>query len=676
MSSVPVADSAAPRPTARRHLFAFIFIALVGLTIFVIPLARGHVFTFRDHLDYFQPLRWYTAEMLRGGELPLWNPYSASGEPWLANPQTGVFYPPTWLFLVMPFATAYMLYLLLHLLILGWGAYLLFARRASEAAALVGAVALMICGPTLSLLDVSNNLATFAWVPLVIWCALARTTVRGGVVLALAFLGGEPYFAALAAVLYVIVSWSTARETEPGQEPGGRLRTIAITAFIAAGLAAVQLLPFISMLGGSDRTASVDPAEALRQSAPLSEWLRVAIPPSMRADGFDAALAQHFIPMVYVGMLVVVLAVAGWITSFRRRDVQGWSALLVFSMLVASGGTIPFVGRVITSLPLMLFRYPARMIPFGALAIIAIAVVGWNRIRPDKRWLDLVIIALLIADVAPRARPLLQASSFRRDVVPYARTVGAEAKILRLDSVSIARGAWIAGYLNLYEHRFDASSAAPVISARYLRLHEALFKVANTDLRAMTAVGFLLSSRDPAWMPGWMQHVALVSGAHVYADPTIFPMATFWSRAVAVPSESDALRVMLEHRAEGALALSPRIAPRYAQARSAIRRVEQLTLGPSSARIVVDAPSDGVVLLTQQQARGWRVTVDGVPREALTAGGLFRAVEVGKGRQEIVWTYRPNALFIGGAMTFVTLCLLFRRAIVKGRRRKIFLPSA
>ena len=46
----------------------------------------------------------------------------------MANPQTGVFYPPTWLFAIFPFETAYMLYLALHLVILAWGAYLLFAR--------------------------------------------------------------------------------------------------------------------------------------------------------------------------------------------------------------------------------------------------------------------------------------------------------------------------------------------------------------------------------------------------------------------------------------------------------------------------------------------------------------------------------------------------------------------
>ena len=211
--SSPVIASRSPAGVAR-------------VVVFLPALLKREVFTLRDHFDYFQPLRAFTAEELKAGRLPLWNPYSASGEPWLANPQTGVFYPPTWLFLVMPFETAYVLFLLLHLTILGWGAYLLFARRAPPGAAMVGAAALMFSGPVLSLLDVTNNFATSPgsrWRCGVLW----TTWIRVGVVLTLAFLGGEPFFAALAALMVVVVRrrrdvwhgtarfWTLRRATRP-----------------------------------------------------------------------------------------------------------------------------------------------------------------------------------------------------------------------------------------------------------------------------------------------------------------------------------------------------------------------------------------------------------------------------------------------------------------------------
>ncbi|MGH9419894.1 MAG: hypothetical protein ACRD3J_07975, partial [Thermoanaerobaculia bacterium] len=82
---------------------AFAAITVLTLIVFARPLLRNEVFTFRDHGDYFQPLRWFTAMELQHGRIPFWNAYSASGEPWFANPQTGIFYPPTWLFVVLPF---------------------------------------------------------------------------------------------------------------------------------------------------------------------------------------------------------------------------------------------------------------------------------------------------------------------------------------------------------------------------------------------------------------------------------------------------------------------------------------------------------------------------------------------------------------------------------------------
>src|SRR5690349_19754188 len=145
---------------ASSHRFALSLLFVIALALFALPLVRGEVFTLRDHFDYFQPLHWFTSVELKAGHLPLWNPYNASGEPWLANPQTGVFYPPAWLFVALSFATAYVLFLLFHVVLLGLGAYRLFARDESPGAASIGAVALMFCGPVLSLLDVSNNLAT------------------------------------------------------------------------------------------------------------------------------------------------------------------------------------------------------------------------------------------------------------------------------------------------------------------------------------------------------------------------------------------------------------------------------------------------------------------------------------------------------------------------------------
>src|SRR4029453_10707981 len=97
--------------------------ALLPAVIWLWPaLFSGRAPSYRDQGDFFYPLKLYTAVRLRAGEIPLWNPLSGTGEPWLANAQSGVFYPPTWLFLLRSPALAAGLFLLLHFAIAAWGA--------------------------------------------------------------------------------------------------------------------------------------------------------------------------------------------------------------------------------------------------------------------------------------------------------------------------------------------------------------------------------------------------------------------------------------------------------------------------------------------------------------------------------------------------------------------------
>lgn len=641
-----------------RHRFALALLALLLAVILTPPLVQRQVFTFRDHADYFQPLRYYTSIHLRAFLLPYWNPYSQSGEPWLANPQTGVFYPPTWLFVALPFDTAYMLYLALHLLILGWGAYLLFCRFAGEGAALAGATIAMLCGPTMSLVDVSNNLASFAWIPIVLWCALSKTSARlAALVLAMTFLAGEPFFAALGALLYAIL----ARDW----------KKIAMAGLGAFGLSAVQLLPFLEMLRGSDRAARLASAQIFRESMPVGDWLRIVIPPHFSTGAFDPSLSQHFIAVIYVGVPAVLLAIIG--VGARRPATRGaraaWLALLLFSIVVAAGNRLPLAGEIFARLPLTLFRYPSRLVPFGALAIAALAAMGWDRIRPKHRWADLLLVLIIVVDLLPRERPLFDMAPFNTNIVPYPAAIGRQAKIIRMTSGPITnRSAWISGYLNLYQRRYDAATAAPVANDRYVRLHDVALARGQRELVDFIGAGFILTDRAIPALPV----VAQSGPVSVYLNVKVPPMATFWARASSFDAPNEALRASIAHPDRAALFISPRIGARFASAKPLVTSATFIELDARHAQLLVDAPTDGIVMLTQQDSPSWRVFVDGVEKKKLLASGVFRAVEIEKGHHEVVWRFRSSSLLVGAWMTVVTSSLLLLSKFVKRNRAKNF----
>lgn len=80
-----------------------------------------------DMADYFLPYRYFIGECLQQHQFPWWNPYTGMGVPMAADPQSGVFYPVTWLtgyFAGYDFLIINIEYLL-HLVIAGCGMYLL-----------------------------------------------------------------------------------------------------------------------------------------------------------------------------------------------------------------------------------------------------------------------------------------------------------------------------------------------------------------------------------------------------------------------------------------------------------------------------------------------------------------------------------------------------------------------
>jgi hypothetical protein len=582
-------------------------LAAIAVLLFARPIVRNEVLTLRDHSDYFQPLRLFTCQELRRGHLPLWNPYNASGEPWLANPQTGVFYPPSWIFVIVPFATAYTLYLAFHVALLGCGAFLLLQRLCSPAGAFLGALTLMLCGPSLSLLDVSNTLTTFAWIPLVLWSALAAGPALSSVLIALCFLGGEPFFAALAALMWVVC-----RAASPGGRESFRpYIDVALTSF---ALTAVQLLPFLSWIRNSDRAGNTLPDEVLKNSFPLSGWLNVFLGGNAR---------QEFVPVVYIGIVASVLAIIAVAAAWRRRTVQFAVALLGIAMLTAAGAYLAPVAYLLTHLPVTVMRYPARMLPLAALAIAVLCAIGWDSMarRLRYRWLPLLLAAVIVIDLTPKIAPLLESRPFVAHPTPYDVYSGRDSKFIRLLSRSWNdRGAWIAGYMNLFDRRFDSWTAAPVVSERYVRAYGGALR--DPAARKAMSIGYVLSDQE--------------GKIRLYRDLSARPLA-YW-------------------RGDDGMIIGPSL----------------LALTTTAFHVTINAPRDGIVYVAQQQASGWRVSIDGAPAERIE-GELFCAVRVKRGRHAIEWRYRPSSLIVGAILTlFGFLRVALSSKFVKHGEKKIF----
>lgn len=685
----------------------FLYAALVALALvpFLPALIRGEVFTLRDHSDYFIPLHQYTTDQILAGELPLWNPLNGNGEQWLANPQTAVFYPPALVFLLLPFATAYVLFLALHVAVLAAGSFLLFRRWVDAGPAFFGAVCLSLSGPTLSLLDVSNNLRTFAWIPLVLWAALERTGTESRLpvtvpctLLALLFLGGEPFLALVGALLYSIIAVSRKRS--------GALREIGQAGILAALLSMVQIIPFLGMLAGSDRASGFERELAFRESLHPADWSLLTLSPALSGGEGLIESSQSYIPILYAGTAVVFLALLG-VAGALRRDAAHRSVVFAFTGLfagvavVAAGSHLGSAAEVLVALKVTVNRYPARLIPLGALAVCALAALGAHSLRmsgrgtraaalaalvalvaysvsnhdpvdpaavplaagllalqglllllmilkPDRLRLIVPLGLLVAADLLVAARPLLMTGPHPAELPAFVGGIEPSMKIARLPDLDrrsdSSRLDSLPGYTNLAAEVHNISTAAPVSDRRAMQLHDQALFTPDAALLRFMSVGYLITNR-PLSAPG-IAPLATSGAVRLHTLAGAWPMATLWKdlrplEAVLNSSESPGAAIHLKPDGEA--------------------HIQRMGSSEAVVRISTDAPA--MLVLNQLDAAGWTVSVDGEPAEGLRMGGLFRAVRVPEGDHLVHWRYAPPFFTSGLMISLLTALFLVMMTI-------------
>jgi len=142
-------------------LIALTLAATWKLTLGQRIIARG------DLLLYFYPLRDYASQAIREGRLPLWNPYTFMGAPFLANSQAGFFYPLNIALAWLPVAQQVSYSIVLHLLIATLGMYWLMRRvlGVGRFAGLIGATAFGLGGYLGAQVEHLNQLQVLAWLP-------------------------------------------------------------------------------------------------------------------------------------------------------------------------------------------------------------------------------------------------------------------------------------------------------------------------------------------------------------------------------------------------------------------------------------------------------------------------------------------------------------------------------
>jgi hypothetical protein len=293
-----------------------------------------------DSLQQYYPRRVYMQEALRGGWLPLWNPYMYGGTPFLGSQQGAVLYPPAWVLSLLPAELQFGWSALFHLSLAALGSYLFFRRLSLRpVAAAVGAVAFAFNGFVIVWLAYPNVTQwTLCWLPLVFYLwergRLGDLRWLGAAALALAFalLGGHGQSS-----LYLLLAWGAWALVRTLLGPArwrGLARGVVLPGALALLLALGHLLPTLDYVPRTDRAGRVSWESVHTAAMPPSQLWTVLLP---RLFGDNTAqFAQDFwLPVAgqarltfiersfYPGVSVLVLGAGALAFTGRRRRTSG-----------------------------------------------------------------------------------------------------------------------------------------------------------------------------------------------------------------------------------------------------------------------------------------------------------------------------------------------------------------
>lgn len=245
-----------PANTERRFTLRNFAVALAALLVFWFwrIFFAGESFVYRDFGYFGYPLAVYHHDAFWQGQLPLWNPYSHCGLPFLAQWNTMALYPGSLLYLLGPPDIMVSLFTIAHLWLAGVGMFLL-ARNwyANPVAAAFAGFGFAISGLGLNFVLWPNNVAALAWMPFLILNGLEATSrrafVRAAVVGSLQMLTGAPEMILLTWVLLGALALARCWEEKSLRLPINLL----LLGIVIACVCAAQLWPFLDLTRISQR---------------------------------------------------------------------------------------------------------------------------------------------------------------------------------------------------------------------------------------------------------------------------------------------------------------------------------------------------------------------------------------------------------------------------------------
>jgi len=650
----------------------------------------------RDVTFQIQPWLLFTRSELRAGRLPTWNPYQGAGTAFWSNGQGAPLFPLHLLFAALPLQLGLLLLPWLKIIIGATGTWCLGrALGLGPPAATLASVVFALSGMPVAFL-LYPMASAIALVPWVFWSV--ERLASGGSWRPLAVFGGLQLLAghpetalhtAMLTGLYLVV--------RSGLGPGRPYRAFVLGWFGAAGIAAVQILPFALALPATSRWNDSMTTGFPDLAVVLPQALRLLLPDLLgrAADGSWFGPFTFLALSLYAGALTLPLAAAA---APRIRADRRWAAVTVVLVFSFAGAFhLPGVRELLAAPPILGRALHHRLLfgvalgfallagaglerwretgarrlvaGAGALVLSGLSVAWWlhyatwvehdlvGRQLAWTAWALTAIVLLLVGGsgtawrrhgvtfvVVTATVDLLAAHSGHNPGLPldelYPETPAIEA-LKELPGRIAAVGSHLRPNATMVYGLFDVRVDDPMKSVEYERINATFGAGHPTAFRPI---------RD--WSSPWLDELGV---RWVLGAPHVAAPAAGWRIAY----DGDDARIFERPRAKPLVRFS-------VPAAGTVRVLERRA---GAWRLETDLTRPAPLVVAEMASPGWRARVDGGAVRLVDSPLL--TVTIPPGTHRVALDYRPPGLGLGAALSAAALALIGASGLYSRRRRSL-----
>lgn len=344
-----------------------------------------------DVIRELYPWKHFVIEMFQKGQIAFWNPYDFSGNPMMANFQSGAFYPLNLVFFTLPFNGGWTIFIFLVPLLSALFTYLYLREiKLGKFPAVFSGIVFAFSSYMVVWMEYGNIGHTFLWLPLGL--LLTEKLIHNFKRKYLCFLIAALFTAALAGYIqgyfYIIITlvyYYLVKSFYVKQILTRKTVFFFLAIFFPLLLAAFQLLPTLELFQHSSR-GNYSPDALAKLLNPWWYVITVIAPdffgnPASRNHFFYGTYIER---VSYFGVIPFILALSALFQFKKRKEIIIFGVIFIVSLLLAYD--ILFIKFLyLIPIPVISTTVPTRVLSLFVLSGSILAGIGLDALLKEVR---------------------------------------------------------------------------------------------------------------------------------------------------------------------------------------------------------------------------------------------------------------------------------------------------